>query len=139
MSNAAHGVAAALLFLLGGCSPAFTDGMWEIDGAPGYFFSDTGGDGTAILKEGREGLVIFIDARVNGYFVSKGKLFVSRSPRTLIQDERGVLQSKVAENCEFLEVDMGSHTIRRMHEAIPGLSCPPPEVEGKKRDWILRK
>ena len=139
MSNAARGVVAALLFLLGGCSPAFTDGMWEIDDAPGYFFSDTGGDGTAILKVGRQGLVIFIDARVNGYFVSKGKLFVSRSPRTLIQDERGILQSKVAENCEFLEVDIRSHTIRRMYEAIPGLACPPPEMEGKKREWILRK
>ncbi|QTN27872.1 hypothetical protein HZ993_21865 [Rhodoferax sp. AJA081-3] len=115
---------AVMAMAMVGCGPAFTDGDYAIRAAPGFYFSDSGGDEKMILVDVPGGQkMILIDSRVNAYHVDKGRLYVSRSPRVLKKDSAGHLTGHVQQRCEFWSVDIASRTLKREIEGVKGLRC----------------
>jgi hypothetical protein len=109
---------------LAACSPAFTDGEYAISGAPGYSFSDTGGDGKFILRhaDGKLGEIV-VSARVVSYRVESGHLLVARRPMLVSKNSDGTLAWKEEGQCQFLSIDTAKHSIELLKQPIQGLSC----------------
>jgi hypothetical protein len=109
---------------LAACSPAVTDGDYPISGAPGYSFSDTGGDGKFIVRHtaGKLGEIV-INARVVSYRVETGRLLVARRPMHASKNPDGTLAWKQEGQCEFLSIDTTKHSIDLLENPIQSLSC----------------
>jgi hypothetical protein len=129
---------AAILFVCG-CSPAITEGSYALDGAPGLFLSDAGGNERIILIDAPGNKkTILLDARVNDYVVDKGRLYVSRSPRVFQKDAAGHLIGHIEQHCEYWSINIGDGALRREREGVQDLRCPAENAASKTGAWIAK-
>jgi len=106
-------VASLLLYLIAGSilGPGIRDYKKEI--LNDYEFSDAGGYEKMIIysgKERRRGIVI--DAQVDAYRVEGANILVAVTPRLIIEGDDKVLRTRLADKCEYWQIDTVAHVVR---------------------------
>ncbi|WP_444901610.1 hypothetical protein ACJJIG_20180 [Microbulbifer sp. SSSA007] len=98
------------LFLLG-CGGGISDGYTYIEGQ--YYYLNAGEPEKMIVRKSKDGLdEIVIDARVDGYIVKEGKIFIARRPRS-VSVINNVAETNLSSACEYWVIDpITSHVER---------------------------